>query len=114
MKELYELTSLDEVDVFIEKHKWSLLYISRPECTVCHAVLPKLRELLVHYPQIYLGHINANQVEAIAAKFLTFTVPTMILMIEQKEYLRADRFVRFDDLNKLIERILGMNTGSRT
>jgi len=105
MRELQELTSMDGVEQFIEKHKWSFLYISRQECTVCHSVLPKLRELLIHYPEIYLGHINANQVEAIAAKFLTFSVPTMILMVEQKEYLRADRFVRFDDLNKQIERI---------
>ncbi|WP_028611638.1 thioredoxin family protein [Paenibacillus harenae] len=105
MKELHELTSLDMVEAFLENYKLSFLYVSRPECNVCHAILPKLRELLVHYPQIHLGHIDANQVEAVAARFLIFTVPTILLMIEKKEYLRADRFVRFDHLNEQIEQI---------
>jgi thiol-disulfide isomerase/thioredoxin len=105
MKELYELTSLDEIEAFLDKHKLGILYVSRPDCNVCHAILPKLRELLVHYPQIHLGHINAKQVEAVAARFMIFAVPTILVMIEQKEYLRADRFVRFDQLNEQIEQI---------
>ncbi|MNH98456.1 Thioredoxin [compost metagenome] len=105
MKELHELTSMDRVEAFLEKHKLNFLYISRPECSVCHAILPKLRELLDHYPQIYLGHINANQVEEVAAKFLVFTVPTLLLMVEKKEYIRSDRFVRFDQLAEQIEQV---------
>lgn len=105
MKELQELSSMDMVEEFIEKNKLSFLYISRPECSVCHAILPKLRELLNLYPQIHLGHINANQVEEVAAKYLVFAVPTLLLLVEKKEYIRSDRFVRFDQLNKQIEQI---------
>ena len=105
MKEVHELSSLDMVEAFLEKYKLSFLYVSRPECSVCYAILPKLRELLEHYPQIYLGHVNANQVEAVAGKYSIFAVPTMLLIIEQKEYFRADRFVRFDDLHEQIKQI---------
>lgn len=105
MKEIHQLTSLDMVEAFLEQHKLSFLYVSRPECNVCHAILPKLRELLEHYPKIQLGHINANQVEAVAARFSIFAVPTMLLMIGKKEYVRSDRFVRFDHLNQQIEQI---------
>jgi len=105
MKEIHELTSLDRVEAFLQEHKMSFLYVSRPECNVCHAILPKLRELLDHYPDISLGHTNANQVEAIAARFLIFTVPTMLLLVDQKEYIRADRFVRLNELNRQIEQI---------
>lgn len=105
MKEIHELTSLDMVEAFLERNKLSFLYVSRPECSVCHAILHKLRELLEQYPRIYLGHVKANQVEAVAARFLVFAVPTMLLMIDQKEYVRADRFVRFDHLNQQIKQI---------
>lgn len=105
MKEILELTSLNEVERFINKNKLSFLYISRPECAVCHAILPKLRELLAHYPHIQLGLINANQVKAVAARFLTFSVPALLLFMDQKEYIRADRFVRFEQLNEQIEQV---------
>jgi len=107
---IHELTSLDKVDAFLLEHKLSFLYVSRPECSVCHAILPKLQELLMHYPHIQLGHINANQIEAIASRFMIFAVPTMLLMVEQKEYLRADRFVRMDRLNEQIEQIYNVIT----
>jgi len=111
MKEVHELASLDKVEAFLQEHKLSFLYVSRPECNVCHAILPKIRELLMHYPQIYLGHVNANDVEAIASRFMIFAVPTMLLMVEQKEYIRADRFVRMDDLNRQMEQIYNAVTG---
>lgn len=105
MKEIHELTSLDEIEAFLVNNKWCLIYVSRPECAVCHAILPKLRNMLADYPYIHLGHINANQVEAVAAQFLIFTVPTLLLMVDQKEYIRANQFVRFDQLKEQIERL---------
>ncbi|MFM9328029.1 thioredoxin family protein [Paenibacillus mesotrionivorans] len=105
MKEVHSLSSLDMVESFLQEHQMSFLYVSRPECTVCHAILPKLRELLGSYPKIQLGHINANQVEAVVGHFSVFAVPTMLMMIEQKEYARWDRFVRFDLLNDHIKRV---------
>ncbi len=105
MKEVHSLSSLDRVESFLQEHQLSFLYVSRPECTVCHAILPKLRELLGSYLKIQLGHIDANQVEAVAGRFSVFAVPTMLMMIEQKEYARWDRFVRFDLLNEHIKRV---------
>ncbi|USB32690.1 thioredoxin family protein [Paenibacillus sp. YPG26] len=110
MKEIHPLTSLDSVGAFLEQHKLSFLYVSRPECNVCHSILPKLRELLEHYPKIHLGHIDASQVEEIAAKYLIFTVPAMLLVIDKKEYIRSDRFVRFENLNQEIEQIYELVT----
>ncbi|MNW60982.1 hypothetical protein D3C74_390090 [compost metagenome] len=61
--------------------------------------------MLAQYSNIQLGHINANLVKTVAAKFLVFSVPTLLLIIDQKEYIRADRFVRFDQLNAQIKQI---------
>ncbi|MFC5449901.1 thioredoxin family protein [Paenibacillus aestuarii] len=102
MKEMYELISMDEIETFLDKNELSFLYISRPECSVCHALLPKLQNLLLKYPNIQLGHINADQIEEVAANFLVFSVPTMLFMNHHREYLRTDRFVRLDELNDKI------------
>ncbi|MBT2282708.1 thioredoxin family protein [Paenibacillus polymyxa] len=108
MKDIHELTSIEMVEEVIQQHELVFLYVSRPECSVCHALLPKIRALLEPYPSIYLGHINANEVEEVASKFLIFTVPTMIMIVEQKEYIRADRFVRLERLEEQLQQIHSM------
>lgn len=110
MKNLNELTSVKKVEEFIDEHPLSFLYVSRPECSVCHAILPKIRELLDDYPLISLGHVNADIVKEVAEKYLIFTAPMMILMVDQKEYLREDRFVRFERLKERLDQIYGLYT----
>ncbi|MFD1066538.1 thioredoxin family protein [Oceanobacillus locisalsi] len=108
MKEVHELTSIKMIEDFLENHNLSFLFVSRPDCSVCHAVLPKLRTLLDDYPLIHLGHIDASKVEEVAEKFLIFTVPIMILIIDGKEYIREDRFVRFEQLEEKLDQIYNL------
>ncbi|MDN4493044.1 thioredoxin family protein [Ureibacillus aquaedulcis] len=110
MKKLTELTSLEMVEEFLEKHEMSLLYFSTPDCSTCHAILPKLRELLDEYPLIHLGHIDASQLKAVAEKFLILSAPIMLLMIDGKEYVRGDRFVRFELLKEKLDQIYNLYT----
>lgn len=105
MKKVHELTTIGEVDAFVEHHELSFLYVSSPDCSTCHALLPKLRELLTDYPLIHFGHIDANKVKEVAERFLILTAPVMLLMIEQKEYLREDRFVRFAILRGKLDQL---------
>lgn len=105
MIDVKEIKFVHEIDPFIEYNRLSMLYISQDDCSVCHAVYPKLKELLSHYPKIKLAHINANQVEAVAGKFLIFTAPVIILFYDQKEYLREGRFVQFEKLRVQLDQL---------
>lgn len=110
MKKVTELTTIEMAEDFLKNHELSFLFVSRPDCSICHAVLPKLRNLLDDYPLIHLGHIDASKVEEVAEKFLIFTVPIMILIIDGKEYIREDRFVRFEQLEEKLDKIYEMYT----
>lgn len=110
MKKVNELTTLAMVEEFLKNHELCFLYVSTPECSTCHALLPKIRELLNHYPLIHLGHIDARKVEAVAEKFLILSAPIMLLIINQKEYLREGRFVRIDYLKEKLSNIYEMYT----
>ncbi len=105
MKEVHELKDIGEVDAFLAEHALSFLYVSTPECSTCHALLPKLRELLADYPLIRFGHVDATQVEEVAERFLILAAPIMLLIVEGREYLREDRFVRFGPLQEKLDRI---------
>src|SRR5699024_5737787 len=63
------LANMEEIDAFIESNKLAFLYISRPDCSVCHALKPQVQTLLQNYPQIKCGHIDADETEAVAGKF---------------------------------------------
>lgn len=112
MKEMMELASLDMVERFVSEHELSFLYVSQTNCSVCHALLPKIRMLLEEYPKIQLGHIDIHNVESIAEKYMIFTAPIMLLIIEQKEYVRADRFDRFNELKHKLDQIYQLYTQS--
>ncbi|CAN2254162.1 thioredoxin family protein [Bacillus vallismortis] len=105
MKEMTELHSLAVVEHFIKQHQFSFIYISRPGCTVCHAVLPQLRLLLDQFPKIALGHINADEVEEVAGRFSVFTVPVLLLFVDGTEFLREARFVHFEQLEERLKRV---------
>ncbi|MDP4526221.1 thioredoxin family protein [Bacillus halotolerans] len=105
MKEVTELLSLNAIENFINRHQLNFIYISRPSCTVCHAVLPQLRELLEQFPHIKLGHVNADRVEEVAGRFSVFTVPVLLLFIEGTEFLREARFVHFEQLEQKLKRV---------
>lgn len=105
MREFEELTSLHDIDAFLKEHQLAFLYISRTNCSVCHALLPQVKQLMTAYPEIQLGHINADHVEAVAGKFSIFTIPVLLLFIEGKEYVREARIVHMDLFKEKIDKI---------
>ena len=106
MKQIQKLNTIGEVNAFVQESSLSFLYVSMPDCSTCHALLPKLQELLNDYPSISFGHVDATEVEEVAERFLILAAPIMLLLIEGKEYLREDRFVRFGLLQEKLDRIV--------
>lgn len=110
MSEFISLTNIEEVESFVEKHELSFIYISRDDCSVCHGLLPQVKQLLQKYPEIKNGIIDADEVMEVAGKFSVFTVPVLLLFVEGKEYLREARIVQmqlFDEkLNNIYKNVV--------
>jgi thioredoxin-like negative regulator of GroEL len=105
MSDWEHLANMEEIDAFIESNELAFLYISRPDCSVCHALKPQVQTLLQNYPQIKCGHIDADETEAVAGKFSIFTVPVLLLFVEGKEYIREARIVHLDLLEEKLDKI---------
>lgn len=53
---MYEnLQNIEEFYRFINVHDLAVVHIMRDNCTVCHAVLPQIQDLLKDYPKAQLG-----------------------------------------------------------
>lgn len=105
MREFDVLTTIEAVEDFIHDNKLSFLFISQPNCSVCHGLLPQVQALMANYPEIHLGHINASEVTEVAGRFSIFTVPVLLLFVEGKEYIREARIVHMDLLEEKIDKI---------
>lgn len=44
-----QLATVSEMKTFIETHQLAVIQISRQNCSVCHAVFPKIEEMLKQY-----------------------------------------------------------------
>src|SRR5699024_7332966 len=100
-----ELQSIEAVEQFIQKNELAFLYVTMPNCSVCHGLLPQIEALLKKYPEINMGVVDASVVEKVKVKFSIFTAPVLILFIDGKEYLREARIVHTQLLDEKINRI---------
>lgn len=105
MREFTELTTIEMVMDFIQTHQLSFLYISQPNCSVCHGLLPQVQQLMMKYPELKLGHINAEEVMEVAGHFSVFTVPVLLLFVDGREYEREARIVHMDLFDEKVHKI---------
>lgn len=105
MREFTELTSIEAIDSFIGSNELSFLYISLPNCSVCHGLLPQVQQLMEKYPKIHLGHIDASDVEEVAGHFSVFTAPVLLLFVNGKEYIREARIVHMQLFDEKVEKV---------
>lgn len=83
---MYEnLQNIEEFYRFINVHDLAVVHIMRDNCTVCHAVLPQIQDLLKDYPKAQLGVINQSNVEEIAGELSIFTVPVDLIFLMGKK-----------------------------
>ena len=106
MRTYMELTSLTEVDQLLKSNTLSFLYLSKTNCSVCHALLPKVQGVMEKFPDVSFGHVNVDRVEEIAGRFSIFTVPVLLLFGDGKELMREARFVRMDEFEENMEKIV--------
>ncbi|WP_077324871.1 thioredoxin family protein [Virgibacillus siamensis] len=105
MRNFNELTSIDAVKEFINEQPLSFLYITTPNCSVCHGLKPQVQDLMEKYPDIALGLVNAHEVTEIAGMLSIFTAPVLLLFVDGKEYIRNARIVHLDLLDEKIDKV---------
>lgn len=103
---MIKFSSLEEVHAFINQNPQSFLYFSRKDCGVCHALLPKVENLLKNFPNIAFGMIDVEKIREASGDFSIFTVPALLFFVEGKEYIREARFVQMERLKEKLNKIV--------
>ncbi len=104
--------TLEELQTTIKTQVGVLLYFSGENCSVCHALRPKFKELFDEsFPELKQIYLDAHENAEISAHFQVFTVPAMIVFMDGKEFAREGRLVSLHQLTKQLKRPYEMMTG---
>ncbi|MDA3953297.1 MAG: thioredoxin family protein [Bacteroidales bacterium] len=99
------ISSIEELNYSIENKPASLIYFSHEKCNVCKVLKPKIQNLLqVDFPKIEMFYCDTVVNPEIAAQNSIFTVPTILVFFDGKEFLRKSRNIGIEELRKDIER----------
>lgn len=86
------MQTLENIQNIIKDNVAVLLYFSSPTCNVCHALKPKLFEAVEEsFENMKVVSIDISKNPDIAANFSVFSMPTVLVFLEEKEFLRKSR-----------------------
>ncbi|MCD6201483.1 MAG: thioredoxin family protein [Bacteroidales bacterium] len=98
------IESSDEYEK-IKKQEGVLLYFSHKECNVCKVLKPKIHNMLQNYfPQIRMYYVNVREMPEIAGQESVFSVPTITVHFDGREFFRKSRNIGVDEIHSLIKR----------
>jgi thioredoxin-like negative regulator of GroEL len=97
--------TLEELQTIIQDEIGVLLYFSGEHCNVCHALRPKFKALFdAEFPRIRQIYLDAHENPEISAHFQVFSVPTMIVFLDGREFVREGRAVSLHKMTEQLKR----------
>ncbi len=97
------ISTVSEVENIIGRQDSVLLYFSGESCSVCQVLKPKIeQEVLENFPKIKMYEVKADLSKEIASKFSVFSIPTILVFFDSKEFFRFGRNI---SISKFIEDI---------
>ena len=102
---MIDIKDQQECSNYIKNNEAVLLYFSTPQCNVCKVLKPKIIDFInSKYPNIKMGYVNMESLPEISAQNSIFTVPTILVYLDGKEFLRKSRNINLEDFGKELER----------
>jgi len=96
------LTDIQDIEQTLTDHRLCLFYIKAPDCGVCNVMLDKVGRLAESHPSLCSFYTDITEEPLIAGKFLVYSGPTVLLMLERKEVYRGSGFINLEELEHRI------------
>jgi thioredoxin 1 len=82
----------DDLQQIIAHSQAVMVYFSTPDCSVCRALRPKLMQLThERYALMQRVYVDIAAEPALGAAYNVFTVPTVLVFLEGREFARRSR-----------------------
>ena len=100
------LSSLEDLKEKTAASAPCLVYFSHHQCNVCKVLRPKVRDLIANnFPEMMLYYVNTIEHPEMAGQFSVFSVPTILVFFEGREYIRESRHVHLNTFEERLEKL---------
>ena len=96
------LTSIKDIELAIGGHRLSLFYIKAPDCGVCNVMLDKVGRMAETHPRLETFFTDITEEPLIAGRFLVYSGPTVLLLLDGKEVYRASGYINVAEVERKI------------
>ena len=103
------LTTIADIEKAIEGSRLCLFYIKAPDCGVCNVMLHKVGELAEAFPSLCSFYSDISEEPLIAGRFLVYSGPTVLLLMEGEEIYRGVQFINLEELKQTVNRYLTLS-----
>ena len=100
------LKNIQDIEQTISDNRLCLFYIKVPDCGVCNVMLDKVGQVADKFPSLWSFYTDIIEEPLIASRFLVYSGPTVLLLMEGKEVYRASQFINLEELEHNINRFL--------
>jgi len=102
---LNEIETVEQAEELIRENAAALLYFYNDNCAPCLSLRPKVAELVnEHYPKLKMHLVNSEKHPEIAARFNSFSNPTLLLYFDGKEHRRLSKYISISQLSDEIKK----------
>lgn len=102
------LTTIQDIEQTLKNNHLCLFYIKAPDCGVCNVMLDKVERLADSHTSLCSFYTDIREEPLIAGRFLVYSGPTVLLLMEGKEIYRASQFINLEELEHIIIRNLNL------
>jgi thiol-disulfide isomerase/thioredoxin len=97
--------TLEELKSIIKDKPAVLVYFSGIGCGVCQVLKPKIQKAFSdNYPLIQQYYLDIEEHKDIAVSYSVFTMPTILVFLDGKEFARKSRNMSVDGLIQDLKR----------
>ena len=99
------MNTIEDIEKTIKENMAVMLYFSAPTCNVCHALKPKLLDAIEkNFNAFEIISIDVSQSQDVAAHFNVFAIPTLLIFLDGREFVRKSRHMSVDEVVAEIKR----------
>lgn len=96
------LTNIKDIEQALADNRLCLFFIKAPDCGVCDVMLDRVGRLASNYPSMFSFFTDIREEPLIAGRFLVFSGPTVLLLMDGQEVYRGSGFINMEELEKVM------------
>ncbi len=99
------MQTIENINNVIKENLAVMVYFSAPTCNVCHSLKPKLMEAIEsNFKEFHIESIDVSVEQEVSAHFGVFAIPTVLVFLDGREFLRKSRHMSVDEVVQEIQR----------